>query len=268
LGAIEHSRFGLWPYATFWSNYLLAYGSRWLGHAFIPGNEGYAVFWSLCVEEHFYLLWPAFLCLCKGLRTRVVVSAVVCLLLPIARHLAIGLDWDRPLAVHFASHYRLDSILWGGLAALLAGRITWGDRSRRAALLAGMGIIVSLVVTDTMSVRPIGRALGFSLGFSTLAITGAILLLELTRRPDTWLSRLFELRPLAAVGRVSYGMYLLHLPVMDLAMRLLFAVPRKPTLVNLGMAIVLFWAATYLAALLLYHLVERRFLALKDRWFR
>ena len=162
LYAIDHSRFGLWPYATFWANYLLSYGSRWLGHAFVPGMEAYAVTWSLCVEEHFYLLWPAFLFLCKGLRGRVVVSAAVCLLLPIARHLAIGLDWDRPLAVHFASHYRLDSILWGGLAALLANRLTWSDWSRRCALIAGLAVIVGLVVTDTMSVRPIGRALGFS----------------------------------------------------------------------------------------------------------
>ena len=93
-------------------------------------------------------------------------------------------------------------------------------------------------------------------------------MLELTRRPETWLARVFEFRPLVSVGRVSYGMYLLHLPVIDLAMRLLFAVPRKPTMVNLGMAVVLFWVATFVAALVLYHLVEKRFLALKDRWFR
>ncbi len=268
LRAIEHSRFGLWPYGTFWANYLLAYGSRWWGHAFVPGGDAYAVTWSLCVEEHFYLLWPLFLFLCKGLRGRVAVSLAVCLLLPIARHLAIAFAWDRPLAVHFASHYRLDSILWGGLAALMASRLTWKDRTRRLALGVGLTIIVTLVVTDTMSVRPIGTSLGFSLGFSSLAITGSLLLLELTRKPGTWLARMFELRPLMSVGRVSYGMYLLHLPVMDLAMRILFAVPRKPTLPNLALAIVFFWAATFMAALLLYHLVEKRFLALKDRWFR
>lgn len=265
LAEIRHSRFGLWPYGTFWANYLLAYGPRWLGQAFVPGRDAYAVYWSLCVEEHFYLLWPFFLFLCKGLRTRLAVSAGVCLLLPIIRHLAIGLEWDQPLAVHYASHYRLDSILWGGMAALLAGHLTWSDRTRRLALVGGLAVITSLAVTNTMSVRPIGKALGFSLGFSSLAITGALLLLELTHRPATWLGRLFEFRPLVAVGRVSYGMYLLHLPMMDLAMRILFAVPRKPTVINLGMAIVFFWAVSFAAAQLLYHLVEKRFLALKDR---
>jgi peptidoglycan/LPS O-acetylase OafA/YrhL len=265
LTEIQHSRFGLWPYGTFWANYLLAYGPRWLEHAFAHGRDAYAVYWSLCVEEHFYLLWPFFLFLCKGLRARVAVSAVVCLLLSIIRHLAIGLDWDQPLAVHYASHYRLDSILWGGMAALLARHLSWSDRIRRLALAGALAIVASLAVTNTMSVRPIGQALGFSLGFSSLAITGALLLLELTHRPGTWLARLFEFRPLVAVGRVSYGMYLLHLPMMDVAMRIFFAVPRKPTLANLGMAIVLFWAVSFAAAQLLYTLVEKRFLALKDR---
>ena len=69
------------------------------------------------------------------------------------------------------------------------------------------------------------------------------------------------------MGRVSYGMYLLHLPVMDLGMLLLFAVPRRPTVINLGLAIVYFWLITFAAAQLLYHLVEKRLLALKDRYF-
>jgi hypothetical protein len=54
---------------------------------------------------------------------------------------------------------------------------------------------------------------------------------------------------------------------MDLGMLLLFAVPRRPTLVNLGLAIVFFWLITFAAAQLLFHLVEKRFLALKERYF-
>jgi len=267
LSEIEHSALGLWPYGTFWANYIISYGPRWAGHHVLLPREAYSVFWSLCVEEHFYLLWPMFLCLVKRTRVRVAVSLAVCLTLPVLRHLAIASGWDQPLAVHFASHYRLDSILWGCLAALVAGRIGWRDSTRRLLLGAGAVLIALLVVTNTMSVRPIGKPLGFSAGFSLLALTTAILLLELTRRPNTWLCRLLEFRPLVAVGRVSYGMYLLHLPVLDLGMVLLFAVPRRPTILNLGMAIVYFWFVTFAAAQLLYQLVEKRFLALKDRYF-
>jgi peptidoglycan/LPS O-acetylase OafA/YrhL len=267
LSEIQHSALGLLPYGTFWANYFMSYGPRWTGHAVFLPREAYAVYWSLCVEEHFYLLWPIFLCLVKRTSARVAVSLVLCLTLPVLRHLAMASGWDQPLAVHYASHYRLDGILWGGLAALVASRITWRDSIRRLLLGAGGLLIASLVVTNTMSVRPIGQPIGFSAGFSLLALTTAVLLLELTRRPHTWLCRALEFRPLVAVGRVSYGMYLLHLPVMDLAMILLFAVPRRPTIVNLGAAIVFFWFVTFAAAQLLYHLVEKRLLALKDRYF-
>ena len=267
LSEIKHSALGLLPYGTFWANYLMAYGPRWTGHAVFLPRGAYAVYWSLCVEEHFYLLWPIFLCLVRRTRVRVAVSLALCLTLPVLRHLAVASGWDQPLAVHYASHYRLDSILWGGLAALVASRIGWRDWTRRLLLGAGAILIASLLVTNSMSVRPIGRPIGFSLGFSLLALTTAILLLDLTRRPSTWLARSLEFRPLVAVGRVSYGMYLLHLPVMDLAMIVLFAVPRRPTIANLGAAIVFFWFVTFVAAQLLYHLVEKRFLALKDRYF-
>jgi len=246
----------------------MGYGPRWTGHVVLLPREAYGVYWSLCVEEHFYLLWPAFLFLVKRRSVRVTVSLAVCLTLPLLRHLAIAGGWEQPLAVHFASHYRLDSILWGGLAALLAGSLTWRDATRRALLAGGLVVITLLIVTNTMSVRPTGRPLGFSLGFSLLALTTALLLLELTRRPHTWLCRAFEFRPLQAVGRVSYGMYLLHLPMMDLGVLLLFAAPRRPTPINLGLAIVFFWVVTFAAAQVLYLLVEKRFLALKDRYFR
>jgi len=267
LTEIEHSALGLLPYGTFWANYIISYGPRWSGHVVLLPREAYSVYWSLCVEEHFYLLWPIFLFAVKRTSVRMAVSLAVCLALPVLRHLAIAGGWDQPLAVHFASHYRLDSILWGGLAALAAGRIAWRDSTRRLLLGAGAVLIALLAATNTMSVRPIGTAIGFSAGFSLLALTTAILLLELTRRPNTWLCRALEFRPLVAVGRVSYGMYLLHLPVMDLGMLLLFAVPRRPTVLNLGMAIVFFWFVTFAAAQLLYHVVEKRFLALKDRYF-
>ena len=267
LSEIRHSALGLVPYGTFWANYIMSYGPRWTGHVVLLPREAYAVYWSLCVEEHFYLLWPIFLCLVKRTSARVAVSLGVCLALPVLRHLALASGWDQPLAVHFASHYRLDSILWGGLAALVAGRIVWRDATRRLLLGAGAILIALLAGTNTMSVRPIGQPIGFSAGFSLLALTTAILLLELTRRPNTWLCRALEFRPLVAVGRVSYGMYLLHLPVMDLGMVFLFAAPRRPTILNLGVAIIYFWFITFAAAQVLYHLVEKRFLALKDRYF-
>ena len=92
-------------------------------------------------------------------------------------------------------------------------------------------------------------------------------MLELVDQPATWLTSLLEFRPLAAVGKVSFGMYLLHFPMIDLGLAVLARVPRQPTLINLGGAVVLFASLTFVAAWLLYQLVEKQFLAFKDRYF-
>ena len=264
---IRASPLGLLPYGTFWTNYHVVYGSRWWGSAMHRPGGAFEVFWSLCVEEHFYLLWPLFLLLVKNARARASVAIGVCLVLAGLRHAAISLAWDTPLAVHYASHYRLDSILWGATAAILAGRMPWSPRQRRCFLVLGLALILALVMTDTMSVLPIGKPLGFSVGFTILAFTTSVILLELVDKPTTWLTSLLEFRPLAAVGKVSFGMYLLHFPMIDLGLAVLARASMRPTLLNLGSALVLFAALSYVAAWVLYHLVEKRFLALKDRYF-
>jgi peptidoglycan/LPS O-acetylase OafA/YrhL len=264
---IRASPLGLLPYGAFWTNYHVVYGSRWWGSAMHRPRGAFEVFWSLCVEEHFYLLWPLFLLLVKSTRTRVFVAIGLGLALAGLRHAAISLHWETPLAVHYASHYRLDSILWGATAAILAGRVPWSSRLRRCLLLLGLTLILALVMTDTMSVLPVGKPLGFSLGYSLLALTTSVVLLELVDKPGTWLTSLLEFRPLAAVGKVSFGMYLLHFPMIDLGLAVLARSAMRPTLLNLGSAIVLFASLSFVAAWILYQLVEKRFLAIKDRYF-
>jgi peptidoglycan/LPS O-acetylase OafA/YrhL len=265
---IQASPLGLLPYGTFWTNYCVAYGERWWGAAMARPPGAFEVFWSLCVEEHFYLVWPLFLLLVKSTRVRIAVSIGVGLVSAGLRYAAISRGWETPLAVHYASHYRLDSILWGSLAAILAPRMTWSPRLRRCLFALGATLVFALIMTDTMSVLPVGKALGFSVGYALLALTASLLLLELVDQPATWLTSLLEFRPLAAVGKVSFGMYLLHFPMIDLGLAVLRRSPRSPTLPNLGSAVVLFASLTFVAAWLLYQLVEKQFLSIKDRYFR
>jgi peptidoglycan/LPS O-acetylase OafA/YrhL len=268
LHAIRTSSLGLWPFATFWGNYAIAYSGRWFGGTLAAPAGAYEVFWSLCVEEHFYLLWPLFLLLVKRWQLRVAVAASIGVLLATLRYLAIATGWEQPIAVHYLSHYRIDSILWGGSAAILSTHLRLPDRWRRSMIAGLAAAVIVLVLTDTMSVFPVGKALGFSLGFSLLSLTTSLLLLELVVHPTGLAARLLELPVLTRVGKVSYGMYLLHLPMMDLAMLVLFATPRRPTPLNLLMALALFAVVSYLAAWILYRTVERTFLAIKDRYFR
>jgi peptidoglycan/LPS O-acetylase OafA/YrhL len=260
----EGSRFGLWPYALFLGTYFLGYGRAVLApDAVLPG-EAYEVFWSLSVEEHFYLLWPAFLLLCRSTRVRVAVSLAVCLGLPVLRELATARGWDQPWFVHFASQYRLDSILWGGLAALARPQLSLATRTRRG-LLAAMGLgIVALVGTHSLSVLPRPTPLGAGLGLSLLAAGTALLLIEMVVDPSARLVRALEWRPLVGLGKLSYAVYLIHLPMMDVGRVLVFARPRTPNLLNFLLAFGVFGSLSVLAAWILHRLIERPALAVKQ----
>jgi peptidoglycan/LPS O-acetylase OafA/YrhL len=158
----------------------------------------------------------------------------------------------------------MDSLLWGALAALL---LPWLLRERRACRLLLLAVGAGLVAL--YAPRHLGidvSPTAYALALTALAVGGGLLALEVTLAPQGYLARALSLRPLRAVGRVSYGMYLVHFQVIDLL------AAGFPSLAGgtlplsyplLGLASV---AGTFGVAAVLYRFYERRFLRLKDRF--
>lgn len=259
------SPLGLWPYATFWGNYFIQQNHLW-SRAIVDPGEAYTVFWSLCVEEHFYLLWPFFLALVKRGHARIAVAVLACLAMAAARYLAHAYRWEHHLAIHSLSHFRMDSILWGALGALLVERLPAEARPRRLLLALLLAAIAALVALDDLAVIPAPTPQGISLGLSLLAVFSTALLIELVKAPDSLLARALEWAPLRVGGQLSYAMYLIHFPAIDLGRMVFFSKPRAPTLTNLLLSYGLFVFLTVAAAALLHILVERPFLRLKERF--
>jgi len=94
-------------------------------------------------------------------------------------------------------------------------------------------------------------------GSLSFALAAAVLVLGLTRGADRWLPRLLAWRPLVAVGKVSYGLYLWHFPVI-LAVDDQLPAAASPTRAAAVLSL------TAVATLASWFLVERPFLALKD----
>ncbi len=256
------SPLGLLPYATFWGNYFANHPP--VG-AYSPG-EAFLVYWSLCVEEHFYLLWPMVLMLVKAPRRRIFLGVAACLLVMVLRAGALRTHVASYTSIQVLSHYRIDSILWGGVAALL-----WQLAPPRVSLVRGLlafaaAAVIGLMLTLHLSVSPVGSTLGYSVGLSLLAVAAALLMLELVASPSSLLARALDVLPLRLVGRVSYGMYLVHYPVLDVARRWFFAVPRAPSVASFWMLACLAAGLTFIVAWALHLLVERPFLRLKERW--
>lgn len=259
---------GLWPYATFWGNYFVNWPSLTAGHRVWNPGEGYTVLWSLCVEEHFYLLWPALLAICKRPQVRLVIALTVCVALMGARWLALARLAVPHQAIHALSHFRIDSILWGAAGAIAVDRwpaVLAAVRVRRIAL-ASVGVAITVLVgLGALSVLPPPTPLGISVGLTLLAVFSTLLLGELVGSPASPLVRVLELRPIAWLGRLSYAMYLVHFAAIDVGRRVFFSVPREPTLTTLLQAFVLFVGISVAAAAVLHYTVERPFLRLRDR---
>ena len=218
-----------------------------------------AHFWSLAVEEQFYLVWP-FVVWRAGRRGVIVIGGAM-VIAAIASRIVIRAHFGAE-AAYFWTPCRMDALALGAMLAALVR----GDRAaaleRSGMVVAGALTVLSGVVLGGQNrIAPMMQLFGYTVvaaGFA-LVLIGA-LVSPVAGRALAW-------APLRRVGTYSYGMYVIHLPLHNyVALPLLRRVaPNIGTAGALG-CIVVEAAVTFAAAAISYHLFERRFLALKDRF--
>jgi peptidoglycan/LPS O-acetylase OafA/YrhL len=241
----------LLPYVLFFANYV----------GF--GRDGaFAARWSLCIEEHFYLAWPCVLLAVKTRARRLGVALGVCAFVLGERAWALAFanhqhGWGSYMKVHYATHMRIDSIMWGCAAALAYETLEREVRARRVALVVAFALVVYLIESNTMSVLTAPTPFGGSLGPSALAITAALLSVEVTAAPSMWLARALGFRPLALVGFHSYAIYLLHPLAVDVAVWIAFRKTTTPTVATWLLGVSLSVAVAFAGAFLLHLAIER-----------
>ena len=132
---------------------------------------------------------------------------------------------------------------------------------RRVLLCAGIALLY-FFASGHLAFAPVPSVFGHVVGLSTLAIAVALFVADIAATPQSWLVTVLEAAPLRAIGKVSYGMYLLHFQAIDFG--LLVAPRGMPATTTTFVA---FWGflviTTYAAAALMYRLVERPSLRLK-----
>ncbi len=167
-------------------------------------------FWSLCVEEQFYMLWPF---LVWKIRDRIRLMQTAIALCALAIILRVILCMELPIGpaqgwVSRTLPFRMDSLLIGGILALLL-RGPNSDRWQRSCRWI---FLVGLVFTLPIIANPLGAFSLWTLipGFTIIAITSAGLIGS-TLRSGSPAFRLFYFKPFRILGKYSYGFYIYHM---------------------------------------------------------
>lgn len=198
----EAAQHQLWLW-TYTSNFYIAAISSWGSLTYV--NH----FWSLAVEEHFYLLWP----LVVFLVTRPTLERVCLAVIVGGLLLRLGLSASgmSELSISVLTPCRIDALCVGGLLAAVAHRDD-GPRPLvtralpAAAVLAGIIIVVSAwCAMSDIAVAPLHQVRNTLYAF----FFGTVVLLSLRPASDR-LGALFHHDALRFLGKYSYGLYVYH----------------------------------------------------------
>ncbi|HWZ51693.1 MAG TPA: acyltransferase [Granulicella sp.] len=221
-------------------------------------------FWSLCVEEQFYLLWPLAVWLIRD-RFRLLWTAAGISALALVLRVAMIRTFGDVLAETWIIRilpFRMDALLIGAILALLLrgpAADRW-QRSGRWFFLAGSAATLAIFILSPAGNSP--WLLSIGLTCTALASAG---LIASALRPGSPAFRLFTGKPLRTLGRYSYGFYVYHLLFRMAWIRLLvFLYERMHSLALAGIiGCAVNFAAIFLVSKLSYDLIEVRFLRLK-----
>jgi peptidoglycan/LPS O-acetylase OafA/YrhL len=242
----------------------LHWGNYWvISHGYVGPPAGTGVYWSLAVEEHFYLVFPLlFIVLGRTVKTpsrRAMALYGLCgLVLAWRCWLVYGLHvpTDR---TYMASDTRVDSILFGCALAVYGNPVIDGpSRFREQTWKWAFVPVAAVVLLLTFILRD--PAFRETTRYSVQGLALTPIFVAAIRYPRWLVFRPLNTRAASFLGVLSYSLYLVHYALIDLVQARVPVHPVLQGILALGASIGLAWA--------IYRLVEKPCARLRRRLSR
>jgi peptidoglycan/LPS O-acetylase OafA/YrhL len=241
-----------WQFLTFTLNLLIDY----------QHNQAFSHAWSLCVEEHFYLLFPLLAWwLARRSSRALVIGAcvlVVAMGMLLRGHAVLhGKDWLE--SIYYPTWTRLDGLLAGVMLATIQAYRPhwWNGMQQRANAIAVAGLLLAAAAIWLFRDKTAFAACVF--GFPLLSL--GLALLVTAGAGNTGLLGRWRIPGAGWIAGISYSLYLSH----KLAMHAVHeALPQWPALHGLA-AFAMYAVAILATGALLHYAIEQPFLRLRAR---
>ncbi len=169
--------------------------------------------WSLCIEEHFYLVWPLVVFLLAGrpqLLIKVSLAMALGAMLARVAGSLMGLSW---WTTYVLTPFRLDALALGAFLAVMARQPEGLKQLARVLprVVASAGVLLAGTFLWTRLVSSHGLEFVLPVRAALIEILLACLLFRALVAPE-WsaTSRFFRSRALIFLGTYSYGLYVYH----------------------------------------------------------
>jgi peptidoglycan/LPS O-acetylase OafA/YrhL len=254
-----HNQWWFWLYAQ---NWLFIFDTpvdaKFLNH-----------FWSLAVEEQFYLFWPLIVLWLKKPKKLIIFMLFVLIGLLLVRSLLWNMQLQNLNYTVFYRFTRIDGICIGCLMALTL-------KSDSKFISNNIAILTITLACINFLFYFLNRSNNFNfpylayVGFTTFSAMLGLLVNEIMQEKSKILNRLFSFYPFRFVGKISYGLYVFHWPIFLLTYsgfnRFFTHNITISSIISKNMASLCSTIVAFIVSIISYHFFELKFLKLKEKF--